>query len=103
LAHAPNRRPKLGRLAQTPDSFRPLHRDCHVMVGTSRRKQPLYASKEWSRPDRAEGVHRNTKPTPRRPLRFFVDGAGAVAERVQDDLVLSFDNDLLLRDLLARN
>jgi hypothetical protein len=103
LAHASNRRPKLGRLAQTPDSFRPLHRDRHIVVGTSRRKQPLYASKEWSRLDRAKGVYGNTQPTPRRPLRFFVNGTRTVSERVKKQLVLSFDNDLLLRDLLARD
>jgi hypothetical protein len=73
------------------------------MVGTSRRKQPLHAPKKRRRPDRAEGVHGNTKPTPCSPLRFFIDGAGAVSERVKKQLVLSFDNDLLLRDLLARD
>jgi hypothetical protein len=73
------------------------------MVGTSRRKQPLHAPKKRRRPDRAEGVHGNTKPSPRRPLRFFVNGTRTVSERVKKQLVLSFDNDLLLRDLLARN
>jgi hypothetical protein len=73
------------------------------MVGTSRRKQPLHALKERSGLDWTEGIHRNTKPSPRRPLRFFVNGTRTVAERVQDQLVLSFDNGLLLHDLLARN